>query len=74
MLPRVHRTLRTTATREGWMKTLVAAGAAAAVSLLGADVAHAVGPDYFHLNVKWWILIIVVLLILNLVCCWWRKR
>jgi hypothetical protein len=56
------------------MKTLVSAVATALVSLLGADVALASGPDYFHVNVKWWILLIVILLILNLVCCWWRRR
>jgi hypothetical protein len=56
------------------MKTLVSAVTAALVSLLGAGVALAGGPEYFHVPVKWWILLIVLLLILNLVCCWWRKR
>jgi hypothetical protein len=56
------------------MKTLVSAVAAASVNLLGASVAHAGGPDYFNVPVKWWILLIVILLILNLVCCWSRRR
>jgi hypothetical protein len=56
------------------MKTLVSAVATALVSLLGADVAHAGGADYFHVPAQWWILLIVILLIFNLVCCWWRRR
>ena len=57
------------------MKTLVAAVAAALVSLFGWDVAHAGGPDWLlHIPLKYWIDLIVLLLILNLVCCWWRKR
>ena len=57
------------------MRTLVSAVAAAAVSLVGADVAYATGPDWLlGLPLKYWIDIIVLLLILNLVCCWWRKR
>jgi hypothetical protein len=57
------------------MKTLVAAIATALVTLLGADVAYAGGPDWLlSIKLKYWIDLIVVLLILNLICCWWRKR
>jgi hypothetical protein len=56
------------------MKTLVSAVAMVLVSLLWAGVAHASGPTYFGIPVKYWILIIVILLIFNLLCCWWRKR
>lgn len=57
------------------MKTLVSAAAAVLVSLLGADVAYAGGPDWLmSIPLKFWIDIIVILLILNLLCCWWRKR
>jgi hypothetical protein len=56
------------------MKTLGSAVATALVGVLGPDVAHASGPDYFGIPVKWWLLVVVVLLILNLACCWWRRR
>lgn len=57
------------------MKTLVSAVAAVLVGLLGADMAHAGGPDYLlKIDFKYWIDVIVILLILNLACCWWRKK
>jgi hypothetical protein len=57
------------------MRTLVSAVATASVSLLGADVAYAGGPDWLlNIPAKYWIDIVVLLLILNLVCCWWRRR
>jgi hypothetical protein len=57
------------------MRALVSAVAAGAVSLVGADVAYATGPDWLlGLPLKYWIDIIVLLLILNLVCCWRRRR
>ena len=56
------------------MKALASAVAAASVSVLGTGVAHAGGPSYFGVSVKWWILLIVILLILNLICCWSRRR
>ena len=63
------------ADRRERMKTLVSAVAAASLSLLGADMAHASGPDWlFSIPLKYWIDLIVILLILNLLCCWWRRR
>ncbi len=57
------------------MRTLASALATASITLLGADVAHAGGPDWLlGIPAKYWIDIFAVLLILNLVCCWWRKR
>ena len=57
------------------MKTLVSAVAAVLMSLLGAGVAHAGGPDYLlYIPVKYWILLIVILVIVNLLCCWSRRR
>ena len=56
------------------MKTLVSAVATASMSLLGAGVAHAAGPDYFQIPGKWWILLITIVVILNLLCCWWRRK
>ena len=57
------------------MRALGSAMAAAAVTLVGADVAYATGPDWLlGLPLKYWIDIIVLLLILNLVCCWRRRR
>ena len=57
------------------MRALGSAVAAAAVTLVGADVAYATGPDWLlGLPLKYWIDIIVLLLILNLVCCWRRRR
>lgn len=58
------------------MKALVSAIAAASVTLLGAEVAHAGAPSYLvflNIPIMVWILIIVVLLILNLLCCWLKK-
>ena len=56
------------------MKALVSAIAAASVTLLGAEVAHAGAPhDLFGVQLMHWILIIVVLLMLNLLCCWLKK-
>ena len=56
------------------MKTLISSLVAVWVLLLGTGVAHAAGPDYFGIPVKWWIMLIVILLILNLLCCLWRRR
>jgi hypothetical protein len=55
------------------MRTLASAVTTASVTLLGADVAHAAGPDYFGIPAQWWILLIVILLILNLLCCLRKK-
>ena len=57
------------------MKTWMSGVAAALMSLLGAGVAHAGGPDYLlYIPVKYWILLIVILVIVNLLCCWSRRR
>jgi len=62
------------ADRRERMKTLVSAVATASMSLLGAGVAHAAGPDYFQIPGKWWILLITIVVILNLLCCWRRRK
>ena len=56
------------------MKALVSAIAAALVTLLGVEAAHAGAPHYlFFVPIMYWLLLIVILLILNLLCCWFKK-